>query len=343
MEKKNILWINNLRALCILSVFFVHAESYYGYNTGVLDHLVHPFYVNAFFFVSGYLLFRKQLSEPLISQTYSEYLVRGGKILLMNILFRIIIPSVIFSSIEFLPAMMLRGESFKLGYFFFKTIGGGTYWFTSALVVAQLLFLLLFSTRIRKVWFYVIVGATIGFGATYLFINDFWLEGTNLWSYKRGLISMFLLSLGGLYWRYEMIITKYLRWYTILPLVAAYTYVVGWHYEIIGCVISTFRLNCLGILASVIICLILPKMMTYIKTNRVITYLGQNTIGFYFMSGALPIVLSLVVHRLLPEPNFGGFSIVFIGSISIAYVAVYLMNRIIPWVFDLRVLWKERQ
>ena len=78
MAKKDILWINNLRALCILSVLFVHSENYYGYNTGVLDHLVHPFYVNAFFFVSGYLLLRKQLSEPLISQTCSDYMVGGG-------------------------------------------------------------------------------------------------------------------------------------------------------------------------------------------------------------------------------------------------------------------------
>lgn len=340
MEKKNILWINNLRALCILSVFFVHAESYYGYNTGVLDHLVHPFYVNAFFFISGYLLFRKQLSEPMISQTYSEYLVGGGKKLLMNIVFRIIIPSVIFSSIEFLPAMMLRGESFKLGYFFFKTIGGGTYWFTSALVVAQLLFLLLFTTRIRKVWFYVIVGATIGVGSTYLITNNYWLGVLNLWAYKHGLISVFFLSLGGLYWRYEMIITKYLRWYTILPLIAAYTYIVGWHYDIVGCVISTFRLNCLGILASLIICFLLPKMMTYIKNNRAIIYLGQNTIGFYFMSGVLPIVLSMVVHKVMPVANALGLAIVFTGSISIAYLVVYLMNKFIPWVFDLRVLRK---
>lgn len=79
MAKKDILWINNLRALCILSVFFVHTENYYGYNIGVLDHLVHPFYVNAFFFVSGYLLLRKQLSEPLISQTCSDYMVGGKK------------------------------------------------------------------------------------------------------------------------------------------------------------------------------------------------------------------------------------------------------------------------
>lgn len=258
-------------------------------------------------------------------------------------MFRIVIPSVVFSTVEFLPAILLRSESFEMEHFLYKTIGGGTYWFTSALVVAQLLFVLLLLMRIRNVWFYAIIGATIGLGATYLITNDYWFEGTNLWAYKHGLISMFFLSLGGLYWRYETIITKWLRWYIILPLVAAYTYIVGWHYDIVGCVISTFRLNCLGLIASVVICFLLPKMMTYIKNIHAITYLGQNTIGFYFMSGALPIVLSMLVHKVMPESNALGLAIVFTGSISIAYVAVYLMNRFIPWVFDLRVLRKERQ
>lgn len=231
---------------------------------------------------------------------------------------------------------MLRGESFKLGYLLYKTIGGGTYWFTSALVVAQLLFLLLLSTRIKNVWFYATAGATIGLGATWLITNDYWFEGTNLWAYKRGLISMIFLSLGGLYWRYETIITKWLRWYIILPLIASYTYIVGWHYDIVGCVISTFRLNCLGIIASVVICLLLPKMMTYIKNIRAITYLGQNTIGFYFMSGALPIVLSMVVHKIMPGSSALGFAIVFAGSMSTGYVAVYLINRFMPWLLDFR-------
>lgn len=74
---KTINWINAMKALCILGVFFVHCESYYGMWLGRFNDYIHPLYVNAFFFVSGYLLFRKQLSEPLITKRASEYLVRG--------------------------------------------------------------------------------------------------------------------------------------------------------------------------------------------------------------------------------------------------------------------------
>ena len=129
-----------------------------------------------------------------------------------------------------------------------------------------------------------------------------------------------------------------MRWYIVLPLFATYTYIVGWHYDFVGCVISTFRLNCLGIIASVVICFLLPKKMTYIKNIHAITYLGQNTIGFYFMSGALPIVLSMVVHKVMPESSALGLTIVFAASMAISYVAVYLINRFMPWLLDLRTL-----
>lgn len=76
MNNKNILWINLLKAICIIGVFWVHSANYFGVSTP-LGSYIHPYYVNGFFFISGYLLFRKQLSEPLIGQKVAEYR-RGG-------------------------------------------------------------------------------------------------------------------------------------------------------------------------------------------------------------------------------------------------------------------------
>lgn len=72
MNKKNILWINILKAVCIISIYWVHSINYYGISMPGVRYIL-PFYVNAFFFVSGYLLFRKQLSEPLIGQKIDEF------------------------------------------------------------------------------------------------------------------------------------------------------------------------------------------------------------------------------------------------------------------------------
>ena len=76
-DSKNINWINAVKALCIIFVFLEHSKNYYGGDISVLNPFYLPFYVNAFFFVSGYLLFWKQLSAPKILETRREYVNRG--------------------------------------------------------------------------------------------------------------------------------------------------------------------------------------------------------------------------------------------------------------------------
>lgn len=337
MGKKNIVWINYLKAISIIAVFLVHSELYYGYSTGVLDHLLHPFYVNAFFFVSGYLMLQKQLSEPLISQEVGDYVIGGGKILILNIFYRIIIPSILFSAIEYVPAVVLKGEGISMSEMLYKTIGGGTYWFTSALVVAQLLYFLLLLTRKRNVLFYSAFGLVLGLVATYLITNGKWITCLNWWAYKQGIISMIFIALGGLYWRYEKQINKVFNCYVMIPLLVVYTYIVGWHYDITGCVISTFHLNALGIVMSVLICLMLPRMLRDLKSIEAITYIGKNSICFYFTSGALPIVVGIIIKRILGVHALG-YILVFVICITLAYMGTYVINRWLPWILDMRLL-----
>ena len=77
--RKDIVWINYVKALSIIGVYFVHSGLYYGLFTSSINTFIHPFYVNAFFFVSGYLFFRKQLSGNLLCQDIGEYINGGGK------------------------------------------------------------------------------------------------------------------------------------------------------------------------------------------------------------------------------------------------------------------------
>lgn len=49
-ENKSVNWINAVKAVSIIAVFFVHCQSYYDYELGL---------VNTFFFVGGYQFFRK--------------------------------------------------------------------------------------------------------------------------------------------------------------------------------------------------------------------------------------------------------------------------------------------
>ena len=135
-NKKGINWINAVKALSIIAVFYVHCTNYYGYKIGRINDFIHPFYVNAFFFVSGYLLFRKQLSTPVIDENYVKYIKGSGRKYLLNIFYRIIVPSTLFAIVGYAPKNLLRGSGLDFSDFLWETVGGRTYWFTSALAVA---------------------------------------------------------------------------------------------------------------------------------------------------------------------------------------------------------------
>lgn len=343
-KEKSILWINYLKAISIIGVFFVHCNLYYGYDMHGVNTFIHPFYVNAFFFVSGYLLFRKQLSEPLISQNFSDYLFNGGKTLLLNIVFRLMIPSTLFAAIEFLPSHLLRGLAFNIDTLLYKTIGGCTYWFTSALVVAEILILIMLVSRVKNIWFYFvgcctlfIVGLCIVQSEYSLFVK----YPSFPWQYKNGLYAMIFLAFGGVYWKLENSIKPLMKGYLVGVLCILYVLLlVIWpnHFKVF---VSILDMNFAGVLLSLLATVSLIEICKRLPMHNVLNNIGQNTIGFYFMSGALPIVLSMVVHKVMPENNAIGAAIIFIGSMSIGYVVVYLINRYVPWMFDLRVLWEK--
>ena len=61
MIKQNLYWIDAIKGICMLCVYLCHSEIYYSTDSLGLGYWVKPFYVNAFFFISGYLFFGKWL------------------------------------------------------------------------------------------------------------------------------------------------------------------------------------------------------------------------------------------------------------------------------------------
>lgn len=343
---KSINWINALKAICILFVLFRHTENYYGQDMEWFDGLFLPFYVNAFFFVSGYLLFWKQLSEPKITETSNGYLTGGGRLLASNVLFRIMIPSIIFSAIEFFPKKMIKGEAISSTDLLVETIGGCTYWFTSALVIAELLFLLLLLTRRKNIWFYAIIAFLFSTLGWYLIRIDFSFTNGYVsfpWQYKNGLICMCYMALGGLYWRYESAIRKVMKNWVVVLL--AIGYIAGSiafkQYLSTGYMTSMEQINPVGVLWSFLASILLVELCRRLPNNSFITFVGQNSIGFYFMSGALPIVFSIIAHKLIPGTNAWIILLIFCLCVVISYWVMKLFIRWAPWLFDLR-LFKNR-
>ena len=148
---KNISWINYVRVMCMFLVYFYHTEtrSQFYFLDHSFDIFYKPFFVNAFFVVSGYLLYRKQeqIYQSLKSTRiwFNEY----GKNFLSNILFTLIIPSITFAFFLFFPKIWLRHQELDVSSLLEHTIGGGSLWFVAALAVAQ--FLIFIPLYFRKI------------------------------------------------------------------------------------------------------------------------------------------------------------------------------------------------
>ena len=340
-SRKNIHWINYVKAICMIVIYYTHAQGFFKYTVPGLAKYLTPFYVNAFFLVSGYLFFRKQI--PLLEEKDPVKLRNERKRFLLNLLFRLVIPVLLFSAIEFVPGSLLQGRGLSVRAFIEKTVWGGTYWFVSALVVAELLIFTLTLTGIKNIFYY-LVCSVIFFCVGRWMISSGWvivpaLE-INPWYIDKGLQSTLFLAVGGLYWKYEEKVDHILKWYIALPVLAVYIILeyTCHNYIAIGMVTGVF--NTAGVLVSILSSVILIWICKCIRRTNIATRLLENigiySIGFYFVCGAIPKLMVKVMPKLLPEGTLVYMLIGFVGSLALAYVAVMLMNRFLPFLFDLR-------
>ena len=188
-------------------------------------------------------------------------------------------------------------------------------------------------TRICNLWFYFVISCLLFVLGQVIVANGWSLfeQYPSLpWQYKHGLFAILFMALGGLYWRYESIINRMMNLYTLIGMIGVYvTCLVFWPKQF-HVLISTLDVDVPGIVISLLSTLILIELCKKIPTSNLLNYIGQNTIGFYFMSGALPIVLSMIVHRFMPGSNVMGLMVVFAGSICIGFGIVYLLIPLYP-------------
>ena len=61
-DRAELNWVNVMRAMCMMGVYVWHSETFTS-APDVLTPLISPFCMAAFFFVSGYLFYRKAFCE----------------------------------------------------------------------------------------------------------------------------------------------------------------------------------------------------------------------------------------------------------------------------------------
>ena len=114
--------------------------------------------------------------------------------------------------------------------------------------------------------------------------------------------------------------------------------------------ISTLQIEPIGFITSILSCMLLVFICKKAPNFKILTFIGQNSLGFYFLSGALPITLSAIVKKIINLLNIEFTTtinhvillLIFIICIILAYLVVSIMNKYFPWLFDLRLLKRKK-
>lgn len=349
--KKNLAWINYAKVICMALVYFQHTMNRLSFSSlpcsGSISAWYMPFCVNTFFFISGYLLFKKYRKiqyEKLDRKSWND---QYGTPLLSSIIFKIAIPTVIFSTITLLK-YFIRNDAVFFDFRIIKdTIISPSMWFTSALTISELIFYFIFKFyRSQNFLVYSFISVFLAIIATQLTLSDFTIANDSHipWRYKSGMIATLFFVSGGIFEKYEHLISKrhkLVKWLFLISLFLFYiislTYCKGYIYTNIG----RGKITILGYFVVISAILFIIYMCQYFKPNRFIDYFGRHTLALYFLSGALPELVGILMMKIRHQLDWGQVISVTILSMLLACALTYLINRYAPYLLDLRLLKKK--
>lgn len=332
-------WIDTLKAICIVCVYIAHCESFYCPSYDIAQLIVTPFYVNAFFFINGYLIVRKYFkNNQIVNYSFIEY-----KKNILNIVFRLAIPTIIFSAIIYIPK---NNFNFDLQNFSIAVFGGISLWFTSALCISQFVIYTLFLSKQKNIWLYILITFAI-----FLLTNIFGDVRSKPaieyipWFWQTGLIYTFLMMLGGAYNVYEAYINRILNKKIIITCMftafIALTIIQMKGFEFF-CLGLSGKSNILGITTIILSLLLLIFFVKQITPNKITNFIGKQSIAFYFLSGAIPATILAGFEIFQLEKSYIILIAYILISLTTSYIATYIVTKFLPFLLDIRILFKKK-
>lgn len=333
--KKEINWINWAKLYAMMLIYKSHTAFYLGIPSAGRA-FYDAFIVNIFFFISGFFLFRKHLFAPVAEKSARAWADSEGRSTLTNIIYRIAIPTLIFSIINFFPKKILRGQEIDVWTFCHDTLLGGSLWSTCALTVAELLFLLLLLSRVRHVLFYFACATLIAFVGYNMEQGGVTINGSAAvpWNYQKGMMVMIYMAAGAVFSKVEHRLDHVFRgarWLLLLLLHVLLTcyYTTALPSSCSKGFFEAFAVNIIGVLT-----------ITYISKRtrplKLADWIGRNTIGLYFLSGAVPNVLAIAYTKAFGTADSLSWLLLSVFSFALAVCIVWGLKKYTPFLFDIR-------
>ena len=142
-------------------------------------------------------------------------------------------------------------------------------------------------------------------------------RGFDFYSYYRAFLACCFLGAGGLYWKCEKYFDNAKYWIMIGGCII-YVYVFTIYADDAIVLISLNSINLLGIFASIVGCVVLVAICKLLRPNRLLTFVGKNTLLFYIVSGAIPLTVNIFFKRLIPGTTIVGLALYLITIFSLS-------------------------
>jgi fucose 4-O-acetylase-like acetyltransferase len=338
---KRIEWIDVLKYICIIFVMYSHLET----NTDVVQNFYSPFFLTAFFFTAGYVYRPKDTFRTFLYKKFRQLFIPWLVFSVFNILL-----SQFFSFNEHESLF----SELKWNFLQIRDKGDGI-WFVAALFIAFIpfyFFIKKYEDCLRagkqKPTMIAIGIALILSVVSVLYTNLFpaellpWKTTALPWHFEYVFQAMFYMALGYLFKKqFEHIFDRYNQLRNRIIVVAVYVmlrylpYVRNIDFGIGMSIAYTYVCQLIGVAMVV-------AVSKGIKTNRYVSYVGQNTIIYFALHGKVYSIVQTMLKRFA-----GGFysivlantaaSSVFAGIFAIGLSVVlmipaYIINRWLPFI-----------
>lgn len=333
---KRVAWIDNVKFICIFFVMVSHLDC----TPRIFRVFFEPFFLAAFYFVSGYV-YKNQVSiKEVIQKKARALLIPWFWFGMFNIITSQIIS---FQEHESLAKELIRN---------FLQIRGldDRMWFIAALFVAHIpfYFLVKYCNRNRRVVI-TIVMFILSFVYSFFVDGNLFPWGTNKlpWHLEYIFIINFFMVMGYEYKNLDEKLAKKIdEKKNIIIVMCIYILLVVANY--IGkCTISDVFIHAVPMTIILAICgvMLCIEVSKLIPNNKLISYIGKNTLIYYGLHGKLESIIEAILRKVGIYENICANAMmgILIGVAIVVFVSIVLL--IPTWIINkylLFVIGKKR-
>lgn len=291
----------------MMAILLFHTEMYYA-GTDVVPYSCYVDNVlAAFFFVSGYLLYRKQ---PLDVHRKLAAILR-----------HLVVPYFVFTLLFVVPKALVHDSMDHLVPMVLQIVTGQASWFVAALIVSELFFVLLIKvSEPHRLLTVAIAGmqfliAAIVFGNT----KSAHYNTLNLWHVNEAMLGCFFMAVGYVYHAHECRL-KLPAWavgalaFAMLIVSKRLLLSKGLHTVFGPIIIDSFPLFVIDNLLAISFLVSVFKAIPHVQ---LMSWIGRRSIVFYFICGGVP----LLVGKAFCMAGFG-----YAGHLSVVPVYVVVLG-----------------